>query len=30
MKKYQGIITLTLTALICSILLYIVVSVVNG
>lgn len=30
MKKYQGIITLTITALICSILLYIVVSVVNG
>ena len=30
MKKYQGIITLTLTALICSILLYIVVIVVNG
>ena len=30
MKKYQGIITLTITALICSVLLYLVVRVVNG
>lgn len=30
MKKYQGIITLTITALVCSILLYLVFKVVNG
>lgn len=29
MKKYQGIITLTITALVCSVLLYIVVSIVK-
>lgn len=29
MKKYQGIFTLTLTALICGIILYLVVSLVS-
>lgn len=29
MKKYKGILTLTLTALVCSILLYLINSLVN-
>ncbi len=30
MKKYQGILTLTITAFICSLLLFILTKVING